>query len=511
MPPPRTAAASWLDKLDGASIVTGAPGPISAVCYDSRRVVPGALFVAVPGYEVDGHDYIPDAVARGATALLVQRDREALWRGAGSRNGIAVVSVPDTRVALAQAAAAFYGEPARRLGVVGVTGTDGKTTTVHLIAHVLQSCGRGAGFLSSVSFRAGAIEAMNDTHMTTLEAPDVQARLARMVEAGDRYAIIEASSHGLALHRVDECAFDVAVFTTLSSDHLDFHGTLEEYRAAKGRLFQMLDRSAPKDGVARAAVLNADDPAGEYFRSLTKAPAITYGIDAPAGVRALGVVASGLASRFRLVVGGGAVDASVPLAGRYNVSNCLAAAAACLSQGLPLEEIARALATFPGIPGRLEQIDHGQPFRVVVDIASTPAALRHVLEVLRPVTEGRLIVLFGCAGERDPGRRDGMGRVAGELADLAVLTNEDPRRENPDVIIEAIAAGLRAAGGEEGRDFLRVPDRREAIAAAFARAQPGDTVLLAGKATEPSIVIGMEAVPWDERAVARELLSELGA
>ncbi|OGO51059.1 MAG: hypothetical protein A2148_10805 [Chloroflexi bacterium RBG_16_68_14] len=498
-------------RLSGACVVSGRPVPVTAVCYDSRSVVPGALFVAVPGFETDGHRYLRDALQRGATALLVQEDRRPLWEALAGETDATIVAVPDARRALAQAAAGFYGGPARKLGVIGVTGTDGKTTTVHLIAHLLESAGRPAGFMSSVAFSAsGRSEArLNDTHMTTLEAPEIQAQLAAMVEAGRRYAVLEASSHGLALHRVDECAFDVAVFTTLSSDHLDFHGTLEEYREAKGRLFRMLDESPRKD-VSKAAVLNADDPASAYFRSLTRAPSVTYAIDAPADVRAESVEAQGLASRFRLATPAGSGDVSVRLAGRYNVSNCLAAAAVGLSQGLSLDEIVRGLETFPGVPARLEPIEAGQPFRVVVDIASTPEALRRVLEVLRPATEGRLWAVFGCAGERDPGRRDGMGRVAGELADFTVLTNEDPRRENPDAIIEAIAAGLRQAGREDERDFVRVPDRREALRYAFQRAQPGDTVLLAGKGTEPSIIIGREHVPWDERRVARELLAELG-
>jgi len=511
MPSPRARADAppWLARLPDARVVAGQPGPAAAVSYDSRRVVPGALFVAVPGFETDGHRYLDDALRRGANVLVVQADRESLWAPLASRTGVAIVAVPDTRRALAQVAAAFYGEPARKLGVVGVTGTDGKTTTVHLIAHLLAQAGRPAGFMSSVAFRSDGEAMLNKTHMTTLEAPEIQERLAQMVDAGLRYAVLEASSHGLALHRLDECAFDVAVFTSLSSDHLDFHGTREEYRAAKGRLFQMLDESDAKDGVAKAAVVNADDPASGYFRSLTRARTVTYGIEALADVRAEAIAHDGLSTRFRLVTAQGGADVPVGLAGRYNVYNCLAAAAAALSQGVGLEDGARGLASFPGVPARLEEIATGQPFRVVVDFASTPEALRRVLETVRPVTEGRLIVVFGCAGERDPGRREGMGRAAGELADFALLTNEDPRREDPDAIIEAIAAALRQAGREEQRDFVRVPDRREAIRRAFQYAEPGDTVLLAGKGTEPSIVIGTEHVPWDERAVVRELLEEL--
>lgn len=507
----RVTAAPWLACLSDACVVAGRPGPVAAVCSDSRRVVPGALFVAIPGFETDGHHYLRDALQRGATALLVQADRLSLWEALAEETNVTVVSVPDTRRALARAAAAFHGEPARKLGVIGVTGTDGKTTTVHLIAHLLESAGRRAGFMSSVAFSvSGLSEAtLNASHMTTLEAPEVQEHLAAMVEAGMRYAVIEASSHGLALHRVDDCAFDVAVFTTLSRDHLDFHATLEEYREAKGRLFQMLDESPPKD-VPKAAVLNADDPASAYFQSLTEAPTITYAVDGPADVRAESIEAQGLACGFLLVTPAGSAPASVKLAGRHNVCNCLAAAAVGVSQGLSLEEIVRGLETFPGVPGRLELIEAGQPFRVVVDIASTPEALRRVLEVLRPITEGRLWAVFGCAGERDPARRDGMGRVAGELADVSVLTNEDPRREDPDAIIEAIAVGLRQAGRREEHDFIRMPDRREALCYAFQRARAGDTVLLAGKGTEQSIVIGREHIPWDEARVARDLLEELG-
>jgi len=509
MAAPRTrTSSSWLDRVAQSRIVSGRPGAVTAVCADSRSVVAGALFVAVPGFETDGHRYLRDAIERGATALLVQEDRRTLWAPFERQEGLTIVAVPDARRALAQAAAGFFGQPATKLGVVGVTGTDGKTTVTHLIAHVLASAGQPAGYMSSVAFQTGAEPVLNASHMTTLEAPDVQAALAEMVEAGKRYAIIEASSHGLALHRVDECAFDVAVFTTLSSDHLDFHGTLEEYRDAKGRLFRMLDEPSAKD-VPKAAVLNADDPASSYFRSLTKVPAIAYALQADAGVRAEAIEAVGLGSRFRLVTTAGSAEVITKLAGRHNVSNCLAATAVGLSQGLTLDEIVAGLKSFPGVAGRMQQIDAGQPFRVVVDIASTPEALRRVLEVLRPVTAGRLVAVFGCAGERDPGRRDGMGRVAGELADFTVLTNEDPRREDPDAIIEQIADGLREAGRVEGRDFARVPDRRAALRYAFERAQPGDTVLLAGKGTEPSIEMASEAIPWDEAQVARELLVQL--
>jgi UDP-N-acetylmuramoyl-L-alanyl-D-glutamate--2,6-diaminopimelate ligase len=460
--------------------------------------------------ELDGHRFLKDAIARGATALLVQEDCRETWEPLAQEAGITVVAVADTRAALPRAAAAFYGDPARKLGMIGVTGTDGKTTTVHLVAHVLESAGCPTGYLSSAAFRSTAGPArVNDSHMTTLEAPFVQEQLASMVEAGMRYAVVEASSHGLALHRVDACAFDVAVFTTLSRDHLDFHQTMEAYRDAKGRLFRMLDESNSKEGVAKAAVVNADDSASAYFASQTHAPPVTYGIDLPADVRGDEIESVGLGTRFRLVARGDSRHVTTQLAGRYNVYNCLAASAVALSQGVAIDDVVRGLETFPGVAGHLEPVDEGQPFRVLVDIASTEGALRRVLEVLRPATGGKVIALFGAAGERDPARREGMGRVAGELADFAVLTNEDPRREDPDAIIEEIAAALRAAGRVENSDFVRVPDRREAMAVAFGRARAGDIVLLAGKGVEPSIVMGGNEVAWNEAQVAREELRKL--
>ncbi len=353
MPVPRSTTASWLSSLNDACVVAGTPGDVTGVTSDSRDVAAGSLFVAVPGFETDGHRYLRDAIDRGATALLVQADRRSIWEAFSNEEDIAVVSVPDTRQALARAAAAFYDTPAAKLAVIGVTGTDGKTTAVHLIAHLLECAGRPAGFMSSVSFRAGAEERLNDSHMTTLEAPAVQATLATMVDSGMRYAVIEASAHGLALHRVDECQFDVGVFTTLTSDHLDFHGTLEEYRDAKGRLFRMLDEPSGK-GAPRAAVLNADDEASAYMRSQTSAPAVSYGIDAPADVRAETIALSGLTSSFRLATPQGSAAVSLQLAGRYNVYNCLAAAAVGMSQGVALDDIVRGLESFPGVPGRLQ-------------------------------------------------------------------------------------------------------------------------------------------------------------
>jgi UDP-N-acetylmuramoyl-L-alanyl-D-glutamate--2,6-diaminopimelate ligase len=389
--------------------------------------------------------------------------------------------------------------------MVGITGTDGKTTTTHLIAHVLTATGHRAGYLSSVAFSDGASSELNASHMTTLEASDVQRELRRIADAGAAYAAVEASSIGLELHRVDECAFDLAVFTNLTPDHLDVHRDMASYLAAKAKLFEMLAASVDK-GLPKAAIVYADDPASAAIRAAAPdVPPITYGL-ADADVSATSIARDGLGTSFTIRMRGEEFAARTPLLGEYNVANCLAAAAVAVSQGVPLVEAAAALASFAGVPGRMEIIDEGQPYRVVVDIASTEPAMRNVLGALRAATARKLIVVFGAAGERDTARRGGIARAVAQAADFAVIANEDPRSEDPDAIIDEIARGLAVAGFREGTQFVREPDRRKAIRCAFERAQPGDTVLLAGKGTEQSIVIGTQHHPWDERLVARELL-----
>jgi len=490
----------WRAALSGARDIAGVPGEVTAVCHDSRAATPGALFVAIPGARADGTEYIAGAIAAGARAIVAQEDRRDRWAGIAPGDA-AIVAVPDARVALAEAAAAFHGHPARALGVVGVTGTDGKTTTTHLVAHVLSACGLRAGFLSSVEFGAGGATRLNASHMTTLEADAVQAHLARVRDAGDAFAVVEASSIGLDMHRADQCEFDVGVFTNLTQDHLDYHGTMERYASAKAVLFRMLDASADK-GYAKAAVLNADDPVSERMRAATHARAITYGF-ADADVSARDLQPDGLGMRFTVAAAGARIPARSPLPGEFNVANGLAAIAVAMSQGAPLTDAAVALSAFGGVPGRMERIDAGQPFTVIVDIASTGQAMRNVLSVLKPATPGRLIVVFGAAGERDRARRSGIARSVAALADTAIITNEDPRSEDPEAILAEIAGALDAASFTAHE---RIADRRSALARAFAVARAGDTVLLAGKGTEQSIVIGATHHPWDERVVARELL-----
>ncbi|HEY8491401.1 MAG TPA: UDP-N-acetylmuramoyl-L-alanyl-D-glutamate--2,6-diaminopimelate ligase [Dehalococcoidia bacterium] len=482
---------------------------IRRIDYDSRAVEPGSLFVAVPGFRADGHDFIPEAVARGAAAVAVQRDRAEAGPERFLDTSLPTAIVPDSRRALADLAAAFHGFPGERLRVVGVTGTDGKTTTTYLASAVLEAGGYETGLVGTAERKVGRRQEPNPSRFTTPEAPEVQALLAEMVRAGVDYAVVESSSHGLALHRLDHCGYDVAVFTNLSGDHLDFHGSREAYMAAKGRLFEMLDEPTAKQG-ERFAVVNADDAAAGYMASRSRrARVVTYGIDAPADVRAADVALTADRSAFTVTSPWGTARVDAPFPGRFNVSNLLAALTVGLTQGVPLDRMAEALREARGVPGRMERIDVGQPFAVLVDYAHTGDALRKVLATLRGLAEGRVLVVFGAAGGRDAPRRTGLGQAAAELADYAVLTNEDPRHEDPEAIIDEIARAMQAAGRTEGRDFARVVDRREAIAHALARARPGDVVLIAGKGHEQSIIVGDRALPWDDRQVARELLRDL--
>lgn len=502
--------------LQDARLVGGLDLPVEGIAYDSRLVRPGDLFVALPGFHSDGALYIPDALRRGAVAAVTQA------ADASVPEGVPLVLVPDARKALARLSAAFHGYPARRLRVVGVTGTDGKTTTTHLVSSVLEAMGYRTGFITTADVKVGEEVRYNDTQHTTPEPVEVQGLLRQMVDAGAHYAVVESSSHALVLDRLLHCEFDVAVFTNLSPEHLNFHGSMEEYLLAKARLFAMLD-GAEEKGVGKRAVLNADDPSSARLRAATGAPAIWYGLDgadAPPGTPGSSdkdslVVASHVrllpdGAAFTLVTPLGSVEVRSRLCGLFNVYNWLAAVAVGLSQGATLEQLKGAVERVEGVPGRMQRIEAGQPFSVVVDFAHTPQALGTVLSTLRRTTAGRLLVLFGLAGERDPGNRAEMGRVAAEMADFGVFTTDDPRFEDPMEIAERIAEGARSRGWREGRDYLKVEDREEAMREAFRRAGPGDTVLLAGKGHERRQVIGSELVPWNDAEVALRVLTEMG-
>jgi len=496
-----------LPELDGAALLGDGAVEVQYVAYDSRRAGPGAIFMAVPGLKADGHDYLRQAIDLGAAAVAVQADREAKWRDPVGRARVPALVLADTRAGLAQIAAVLAGRPGRRLGVIGVTGTDGKTSLSHLIDHILRTTGLSTGLISTAECRIGDRPLMDTGRFTTPEAPELQGMLREMADAGCRWAVVEATSHGLALNRLDACEFDIGVVTCVGADHLDFHGTAESYTAAKGRLFEMLGEAAHK-GIEKTAVLNADDPSHAYFQSVTRARTVTYGLRG-ADVSASDIREEGWGSRFTLVTPGGCAEVAMPRPGLFNVYNALAAAGVCLAAGLDLDSISSGVGSWPGAPGRMEFIDEGQPFTVVVDFAHAPEALRRVLELLRSRSRGRLIAVFGCIGEREKARRGAMGRVAAKFADFTIVTDDNPYTEDRDAILREIAQGLVGAGKREGHDFAVIAERCEAIAQALGMAVDEDVVLLAGKGHEREVHLGDSWYECDDRDVARRVLREL--
>ena len=486
---------------------------VAGIAYDSRAIVRGGLFVAVPGDHVDGHDFLRDAAARGAAAAIVERPVEA-W--------LPLVVVDRSALALAVAAAWWYGDPSAELGVVGITGTDGKTSTARLTASVLEAGGWPTGIVSTIGGRIGGVDEERPPHATTPQAPELQRALRAMVAADDRAAVVETTSHGLALGRVDGVRYDVAVFTNLSHEHLELHGTFEAYRAAKRSLFERLavdDRNPTKGlpGWQRTGIVNLDDAAASTFADATReagARLLTYGRDAAADFRLLDVDDDG--RRLRVSWDGpvGRQQAALQLAGSFNAYNALAAAAVGAAIELEPAAVVAGLEGLAHVPGRMQRLDLGQPFGVVIDYAHSPKSLQLVLEELAPAAQARggsLIAVFGSAGERDVEKRSMMGRIAAERSRLVIVTDEDPRNEDPMAILDAIAAGSEAAGAVRGRAVLLIPDRKAAIGAAMRAARPGDVVLLAGKGHESTIQVANGAeIPWDERAVAEATLRELG-
>jgi UDP-N-acetylmuramoyl-L-alanyl-D-glutamate--2,6-diaminopimelate ligase len=471
------------------------------VVYDSRRAELASLFVAIKGFHRDGHDHAAEAVARGAVAVVAERPLEL---------GVPVAVVPDTRAALADLAAELFDHPTRRLRLVGVTGTDGKTTTVHLTSDVLEAAGERTGFQTTVDFKVLDHVWANETRQTTQEAVEVQEFFAELLVAGGTWGVLEATSHSLALRKLRNCHVDIAVFTNISPEHLDFHGSLQGYLEAKAILFDELLRDHDK-GVPKTAVLNADDPHWSYLAGRAgDARVVTYGVDALAEVQGAISRADASGTRLEISAFGSRVELDLPLVGRFNVHNALAACAAGLAAGATLEQARAALARARPVAGRMERVAGDQPFSVIVDYAHTPASLEKVLSMLRPLTEGRLIAVFGSAGERDREKRPKLAEVASKHCDLFVITQEDPRLEDRAAILREIEAGAIAAGAREGNDYLVIDDRAEAITTAIDRAGPGDTVVLCGKGHEASIIEGEEKRPWNEAEVARTALRARG-
>lgn len=484
--------------LPGARLVRAASAPILDVAHDSREVGPGSCFVCRRGLQVDGHDYTAAALAAGAAAIVAERPVE-------TPPDVGLAIVPDGRVALAGLARRFWDEPDRRLGMVGVTGTDGKTSTSRLIAWMLGAYVGGVGELTTVNTRAGGVDLDKLGRLTTPEAPVVARLLAQMAAAGDAWAVVEVASHALELARVDGFAFDRAVITNVTHEHLDLHGTLAGYRAAKRRMLELVERG-PDDGHGKTAVLNADDPVAADFAAGCAVDVLTFGEIEPADVSAhrAGVTPDGL------VIAGtspwGPWEVPTRLRGRWNVSNVAAAVACVGSIAGAIDAAVDRLTGFAPVKGRMETVQAGQPFQVIVDFAHTPAALAACLSEVRSSTRCRVLVVFGSAGEQDAEKRPMLGRAAAQGADVAIVTNEDPRRERPADIARAVVAGATAGGAR----FETVHDRRDAIARAFELAREGDTVVLAGKGHEQTIQFARHSEPWDEAEAAREALANLG-
>jgi UDP-N-acetylmuramoyl-L-alanyl-D-glutamate--2,6-diaminopimelate ligase len=459
------------------------PADITDLAYDARRVGPGALFFCVPGFRRDGHDFAADAVGRGAAALAVERPLDL---------PVPQLVVEDVRLAMALAADAFFGEPSRELAVAGVTGTNGKTTTTFILYAILAAAGRRPGLLGTIESRVGG-ERRAVRH-TTPESIDLQRTLREMLDAGDRSCAMEASSHGSELRRLAGVRFAALVFTNLSPEHLDLHGTLEAYYDAKRRLFV---EHGP-DGVRPPAAVNVGDEHGrrlaEELRALGETP-VTFALDREADVRPdeLEVDAAGA----RLTAAG--ISLRTRLRGRFNVENVLAALAAARILGIDDDAIARGVAHVTGVPGRFEAVDEGQPFTVLVDFAHTPAALENVLAEARALAAGRVICVFGCGGDRDREKRPLMGAVAARVADSVLVTSDNPRSEDPLAIIDEVLAGAGGAAEVE-------PDRAQAIGRAVGQAREGDVVVIAGKGHEQGQEVAGSVIPFDDREVARDAL-----
>ncbi len=442
---------------------------ITGVTYDSRQVELGNLFVAIKGLNSDGHQYITQALEKGAIAVIITEeaycDMDYPW-----------ILVEDSRLALAQISSAYYGHPSEKLTVIGVTGTNGKTTTTNLIAHILESQGHQIGLIGTNHIRIG--EEILPVSRTTPESSDLQALLAQMVEKGASYAIMEVSSHALELSRVACCEFDVAVFTNLTQDHLDYHQSMENYCKAKTRLFGMLDRSKRKIGVEKTAVINIDDPWAAQFMVATAMPMITYGIDKEASWKAEQVVIAADGAAF--VVDD--LPVKLHLTGKFNVYNALAALAAATALGIDSKAAIEALESAQGVAGRFQRVAGSRAYTVLVDYAHTPDGLKNVIETALEFAEGRVITVFGCGGDRDRTKRPKMGAIAAELSQYCVVTSDNPRTEAPEAIIADILPGVEAH--MQPNEYTVQPDRHLAILEAVRMAQPGDVIILAGKGHE---------------------------
>jgi UDP-N-acetylmuramoyl-L-alanyl-D-glutamate--2,6-diaminopimelate ligase len=489
--------ASLVEAVSGAQVRGDLSRAVRGLAHDSRRVEPGFLFAALPGQKTDGHLFIPQALERGACAVLAEAGRDELQTGDAT-----LILVPRTRPALAAMAASFYEYPSRRLALTGVTGTNGKTTTTYLLEAILRAAGRKTGVIGTLAYRIA--DHVMDAPFTTPEAPDLQGLLRQMADAGASDVAMEVSSHALAQHRADHCEFLCAIFTNLTRDHLDFHADAKEYYKAKARLFH--DRVFMPAQRARANIINADDPSAPGLIAAASGVTITYGCQSPADVFARSVQVSDRGTSFLVETPHGSRPVALHLLGRFNVYNAMAALAAGLALGADLDTAVQALERVPPVRGRFEKVEQGQDFSVLIDYSHTPDSLEKALLDARNLGQRRVLVVFGCGGDRDPGKRPIMARLAARLADVCFITSDNPRSEDPAAIIQQVMSGVPRSLKHKCHVE---PDRKQAIALALREARPGDLVLVAGKGHETKQIFADRVQPFDDREVTTALLREM--
>ena len=469
---------------------------IRGIACDSRKVEEGFLFVCIPGFNFDGHTFIPEALKRGASALMVEKKVALTGK-------VTLVKVPNTRYALSILANRFYDYPSRKLRLIGVGGTNGKTTTTYLVKAIMEEAGKKMALLGTIAYQWGP--KIQPASWTTPPSLELQGMFKKLVEEDFNGVVMEVSSHALVLDRVAGCEFDVGVFTNFSQDHLDFHQTMEDYLEAETQLFRLL--SQPAEGhKEKKAVINIDSPYAEHIIKNTQVEILTYGIEQEADIRAHNISSSREGLRFTVITPGGESLINFSLPGKHNVYNILAAIGVGISEGISLEKMRVALAKVKNVPGRFEFIDCGQPFNLVVDYAHTPDALQKALETARELTREKVIVVFGCGGERDRTKRPLMGEVAARMSDITILTSDNPRGEDPLEITKEIEAGVKKV--RPSSDYLIIEDRFEAIKKALSLARDGDLVLIAGKGHENEQIVKDKKMPFNDKDVVKRLLKE---
>lgn len=472
---------------------------IETLAHDSRKVVPGTLFVCLSGVKTDGHQHIAEAYKQGATAVLVEKEMENI------PEGLTVITVADTKKAIRQITPYFFDYPSHKLRMIGVTGTNGKTTTTYLLKSILQEAGFKVGVIGTIQNSIG--ERILPTKNTTPDVIDLQKLLAEMVENKVDYVVMEVSSHALELERVAGCEFDVGIFTNLTRDHLDFHVTFENYLSAKTKLFQSLSSEGNcKKG--KTAIINGDDEAGDFILQRTQCKTMTYGIDADADLKAKDVTVRATGTQFEIKSSFGIMPLQLTITGRFNVYNVLSAVGAALAEGIDSEMIKIALEKFKSVPGRFELVHGGQSFSIIVDYAHTPDGLENILKTAQQIAKKKIIVVFGCGGDRDRTKRPIMGGIAAKYGDIVIATSDNPRSEDPEFILGEIEVGIKASL-TEGKVYEKIIDRRQAIGRALHMAEIDDIVIIAGKGHEDYQILKDRTISFDDKEVAKEIIKEM--